>query len=159
MRQATTLIAAPPSPVWAILADIGTISRWNPGVRHSESTSDARSGEGATRHCDLPGGPYPQERAVDWIEGESFRIEILDSNLPLPHSTLRFTIEPADGGTRVVVKPEYEPSAGRLGSLLDRLLVRRLYDHGFDDLLRGLKEHAESEAADDRTPETEPAAS
>lgn len=142
---ATTLIEAPPPKVWVILADIGTISRWNPGVRHSESTSDARSGEGATRHCDLPGGRYLEERAVEWVEGESFRIEILDSNLPLRHSTVRFAIEGAGGGTRVTVEPEYELKGGRLGSLLDRLLVRRLYVRGFGDLLRGLKEYAEGD--------------
>lgn len=141
--QTTTLVEAPPPEVWAILADIGTISRWNPGVRHSESTSDARSGEGATRHCDLPGGRYLEERAIDWVEGESFRIEILDSNLPLRHSTVRFAIEAAGEGTRVTVEPEYELKGGRLGSLLDRLLVRRLYVRGFSDLLRGLKEYAE----------------
>lgn len=142
--RATTTIEAPPERVWATLADLGSISRWNPGVRSSEVTSGARSGEGARRHCELPGGRYLDERATDWREGESFRIRIVDSNLPLKSSSVRFAIEPAGDGTRVTVEPEYELRGGRLGRLLDRVVVRRLYVRGFRDLLAGLKYHVET---------------
>ena len=45
----STVIKAPHEAVWTALADIGSISIWNPGVEASHSTSDALSGLGATR--------------------------------------------------------------------------------------------------------------
>ena len=142
--RADTVIDAPAEAVWAVLADLGGIARWNPGVRSSRSTSTAPSGEGATRHCDLPGGRWLKERATDWREGESFRIVIEESNMPLKSSTVRFSVEPVASGTRVSVEPEYELRGGGLGRLLDRLVVRRLYVRGFRDLLGGLKDHVET---------------
>jgi uncharacterized protein YndB with AHSA1/START domain len=129
--RASTTIEAPPERVWATLADLGSISRWNPGILSSHATSDARGGEGATRHCDLPGRRYLDERATEWREGESFVIRIVDSNLPLKSSSVRFAIEPVGEGTRVIVEPEYELRGGSLGRLLDRVAVRRLYARGF----------------------------
>jgi uncharacterized protein YndB with AHSA1/START domain len=142
--RASTTIEAPPERVWATLADLGSISRWNPGILSSHATSDARSGEGATRHCDLPGRRYLDERATEWREGESFVIRIVDSNLPLKSSSVRFAIEPVGEGTRVIVEPEYELRGGSLGRLLDRVAVRRLYARGFRDLLAGLKYNVET---------------
>lgn len=142
--QTSTTIEAPPERVWATLADLGNISRWNPGIRSSHATSEARSGEGATRHCDLPGGRYLDERATEWREGESFVIRIVDSNLPLKSSRVRFAIEPTGEGTRVIAEPEYELKGGSLGRLLDRIVVRRLYVRGFRDLLAGLKYYVET---------------
>jgi uncharacterized protein YndB with AHSA1/START domain len=46
-------IDAPAGKVWQVLADIGTISRWNPGVVASHVTTDQTTGVGAGRHCDL----------------------------------------------------------------------------------------------------------
>ena len=51
-------IDAPPGDVWAVLADIGAISRWNPGVVESHLSSAASEGKGAARHCDLGGQNY-----------------------------------------------------------------------------------------------------
>ena len=46
-------INAPKEQVWAVLSDLGSIYKWNPGVAHSYSTSESSGGEGATRHCDI----------------------------------------------------------------------------------------------------------
>ena len=65
-------INAPQEKVWAVLADLGNIYRWNPGVSHSYTTSENSKGEDATRHCDIerPLKGYLEERAFDWREGE-----------------------------------------------------------------------------------------
>jgi uncharacterized protein YndB with AHSA1/START domain len=73
-----TTIDASREDVWSVLADLGSISRWNPGVTHSRSTSHAPGGEGATRHCDVGVGGRTaqlQERAVDW-RGEEVGTEV-----------------------------------------------------------------------------------
>ena len=59
-------IDAPVEEVWKVLADVGTISEWNPGVRESYTTSDDPSGLGATRFCDLGGKNFVNEQVVQW---------------------------------------------------------------------------------------------
>ena len=87
-----TIIDAPRERVWEVLAEIGSIERWNPGVKRSFATSPKPGGEGATRHCDLqrasgrPAG-HLEERAFDWRELEGFRIEITESSLMTELST------------------------------------------------------------------------
>ena len=77
-------INAPREKVWEVLADLGSISKWNPGVSNSHSTSTETGGEGATRHCDLQnakGGSigFLEERAFDWRDGEGFIIDVYEA--------------------------------------------------------------------------------
>lgn len=77
-------INATKAEVWAVLSDFGGIYRWDPGVRHSYCTSNIEQGTLATRRCELLNGEdYLDERIIEWIEGESFKVEIYDTNLPL----------------------------------------------------------------------------
>ncbi len=46
-------IGRPIAEVWSVLADIGSIADWNPGVIASRTTSGQVEGEGARRFCDL----------------------------------------------------------------------------------------------------------
>ena len=77
-----THIDAPKAQVWEVLADLGSIAKWSPGVTASHCTSEAQRGEGATRHCDVEGmggkPAYLEERAFDWREGEGFKIDVYE---------------------------------------------------------------------------------
>ena len=149
-------IDAPKEKVWEVLADLGGIYKWNPGVSHSYSTSESNSGEGATRHCDLQSrNDYLKERAVDWKEGEGFKIDIYETNLPLKRNVIQFSIEAERDGTLVKVSPDYAIKFGWLGSLMDILMVRRQFRKGMNDLLAGLKYHVETgELVADRVPDS-----
>ncbi len=143
----TTTIEAPTDRVWAALADIGSISVWNPGVRESHLTSDVDAALGATRHCDLGGRNYLDEEVVEFIAGEALTMRITKTNLPFRQADIRFRLEPQGTATRVSVSPEYQMKLGPLGRLMDRLMVRRTYEKGMRALLRGLKNHVEAEGA------------
>ena len=138
-------IDAPREKVWAVLADLGGIYKWNPGVSHSRSTSESSGGEGATRHCDLanPKG-YLEERAFDWRDGEGFKIDIYESNLPIKRNVVEFTLRPDGDGTIVSVAPDYELKFGPIGALIDKLVAGRQLRRGMEELLAGLKYHVET---------------
>jgi uncharacterized protein YndB with AHSA1/START domain len=145
----STTIDAPRDRVWEVLAEIGSIHLWNPGVKDSHSTSEASGAEGATRHCDLqrPNGKsagYLEERAFDWEEGRSFRIEITDSNLPFERAVIAFALADAGDATTVTVSPDYKLRFGPFGRALDRLAVRRRYAAGIREMLAGLKRYLET---------------
>lgn len=115
-------IDAPPAQVWEVLADLGGIYKWNPGVKNSYATSEAGRGEGATRHCDLRPAGRLEERAFDWREGEGYKIDVYDSNLPLDHNIVEFTLQPqGEHRTRVTLRSEYQLKFGPVGALLDAL--------------------------------------
>ena len=57
-----TLIAASQDQVWAALADIGSIYKWNPGVEGSKQTSEGEVVLGSSRMCDLGGKNYLDEQ-------------------------------------------------------------------------------------------------
>ena len=147
-------IDAPKEKVWEVLADLGAIYKWNPGVAHSHATSDSTSGEGATRHCDLQRkSDYLEERAFDWREGEGYKIDIYETNLPLKRNVVEFTVEADGDGTIVTATPDYELKFGPLGVLLDRLFAGRQFRKGMIDLLAGLKYHVETgELVGDKVP-------
>ena len=139
----STVINAPHDQVWAALADIGTIHVWNPGVNDSHTTSDADSGLGATRHCDLGGKNYLNEEVVEFDEGERITMRIVDTNLPFDRADIRFRLRTEGDATHVSVAPDYRLKFGPIGALMDRVYVRRTYEKGMKALLRGLKRHVE----------------
>jgi len=143
----TTVINAPKPAVWATLADIGSISVWNPGVKASHETSDAASGLGSTRHCDLGGRNYLDEEVVEFDEGTVITMRIVGSNMPFAEADIRFTLEEQQSGTEVSVTPDYRLKYGPVGVAMDKLMVQRTYEKGMSGLLRGLKRHVESEFA------------
>ena len=157
-------INATKEKVWEVLADIGGIYKWNPGVAHSYSTSEENSGEGASRHCDLqtPGGKssgYLEELAFDWREGEGYKIDIYESNLPIKSNVVEFAVKADGDGSIVTAAPDYALKYGLLGRLLNKLVVRRMFRKGMEDLLTDLKYHIETgELVGERVPDMAAAA-
>ena len=138
-------INATTEKVWEVLADFGGIYLWNPGMRHSYSTSDSSQGLLATRRCELlSGDDYLDERILEWRDGESFKVEISETNLPFHRSVVEFSIEADGSGTIVTVAPDYALKYGLLGRLLNQIVVRRKFRKGMEDLLAGLKYHIET---------------
>jgi len=129
--------------VWEVLADIGNIHVWNPGVVDSKKTNE-RNGLGGSRHCDIGGKNYLEEDVVDWQEGEKLTMRIMESNLPFKRADIHFFLESDGNQTIVKVAPDYELKFGLLGRVMDSLMVRRTYQKGMETLLAGLKSHIES---------------
>ena len=147
-------IDAPKEKVWKVLADLGGIYKWNPGVSNSYSTSDNNQGDGATRHCDLqnPSG-YLEERAIEWRDGEGLTIDVYESSLPIKRNVVEFAVAPEGDSTLVSVTVDYQLRYGLVGAFIDTLIVRRQYQKGFRNLLAGLKSHIETgEFVDDHVP-------
>ena len=137
-------IAAPLAEVWQVLADLGSIDHWNPGVLHSKGTPGDIAGVGAGRHCLLAGEKYIDEEVVDWQPGERLTMRIVATNLPLKSADVRFTLSDGGGATLVTVTPDYTVKYGNFGKFLDLLVVRRRYQRGMKVLLSGLKHHIEA---------------
>ncbi|MEM7344059.1 MAG: SRPBCC family protein [Chloroflexota bacterium] len=142
-----TTINAPIKDVWRVLADIGTISQWNPGVMESYVNTDQTTGVGAGRYCDLGGKNYLDETVVAWEENRALTMRIIGTNLPFKTADIRFTLRDEGDSTVVTVSPEYQLKFGPIGKAMDAMFVRRTYTNGMAKLLAGLKEHVEQQAS------------
>ena len=80
-------IDAPRDKVWDVVADLGTVSVWNPVLADSHYTSEAKEGVGASRHCDFPDGGYVKERATEWKPGKVLRWTSTKALCPSPLPT------------------------------------------------------------------------
>jgi len=129
--------------IWVVLADIGNISEWNPGVLSSHVTTEAKTGIGSGRHCDLGGKSYLDERVVEWEKGSRLTFQIIGTNLPFKNADIRFHLREDGGSTVVTVSPDYSLKFGLLGRVLDAVFIRRMYSKGMKALLKGLKKHVE----------------
>lgn len=138
-----TTIAAPVNKVWKVLADIGRIHQWNPGVIASHTTSDQPTGSGATRHCDLGGRNFLHEEVVEWQVQQKLTMRINDTNLPFKTADIRFTLQDKGTTTIVTVSPIYQLKFGPFGRLFNHLYVEGSYKSGMEKLLSGLKDYVE----------------
>jgi uncharacterized protein YndB with AHSA1/START domain len=126
------------SAIWDVLADFPGISSWNSGVNTSRATSEATSGVGATRHCDLAPIGALEETIQEWDPGHRLVVSIDEAKrLPIRNARATFTMEPADGGTTVTIDYEYHAQLG-VGPLLDRQLSK-----GFAGFLDDLEREAQ----------------
>ncbi len=143
----TVTIHAPIGEVWDTLADVGSIHAWNPGVKDSYIITEATTGLGARRHCDLGGRNYLEESVVSFVEREQLTMRIDESNMPFARADITFDLLSHGDATQVSVTPDYALKYGPVGALMDRLAVRRIYRKGMASLLRGLKRHVETAAS------------
>ncbi len=139
-------IDAPVEVVWDVLADIGAIDAWNPGVVESHVTSEAADGVGACRRCDLGGKTYFDEEVVEWAPNEVITFRIVASTMPFARADAPFRLQRDGDGARVTVSPDYDMKYGPVGWLMDALMVRRMYLKGVGQLLEGLRAHVEAAA-------------
>ena len=138
------VIEAPVGEVWKVLADIGNIHLWNPGVLSSQVTTPKSTGLGACRHCNLGGKNYLDEEVVEWDVDKRLTMKVNKTNMPFKSVDVHFTLHSKNGSTVVTVSPEYEVKYGMLGKIMDLLVVRRTYVRAMDELLNGLKQYIET---------------
>jgi len=142
----TVRIDASTAEVWAALADIGSISSWNPGVKGSHQTSSGDVASGSSRRCELGGRNYLDEEVVLFEPPAKITFRITETNLPFESADIRFELKAHGHATQVEVSPLYSLKFGVVGKILDTLMVKATYRKGMRDLLQGLKKHVEGSA-------------
>lgn len=138
--------ACPPERVWAVLADLEAVARYNPGVRRAAIEGELRTGVGAMRSCELVPRGRVVERVTHWEAGRALGLEIAESDWPIRFMRWVTRIEPSGGGTRITQSLEYAVKFGPLGWLLDRLVMKRKLTAALDGVFAALIQHAEAGA-------------
>ena len=137
-------IDATPDRVWAALASLDLLEKYDPGVSRSEIVSAERTGPGSARRCDLRPGGWFKERVADWRPNEGLSFELYECTLPVRQLRHSYTLVADAGGTLVTQRMEYELKFGLVGRALDALMVRKKWIAGIRAFFTGLKRHVES---------------
>lgn len=104
-------IDVPKEKVWDVVADLGSVSVWNPALAGSHYTSEAKEGLEAARHCDFPDGGYVKERTLEWNPGESFKLELTEGTILFDNATGSYSLVDDGDGTIVTIALEYDLKA------------------------------------------------
>jgi uncharacterized protein YndB with AHSA1/START domain len=136
----------PPERVWALLADLEAVQRYNPGVRRTAIDGALRTGVGARRSCELVPKGRVVERVSHWEEGRAVGLELDEHNWPVDFMRWVTRIEPHGGGTRITQSLDYQVKFGPLGWLLDRMVMKRKLTQTLDAVFASLARHAEGSA-------------
>jgi ligand-binding SRPBCC domain-containing protein len=137
-------IDATPEQVWATLASLDSLEKYDPGVARSEIVSAERTGPGSARRCDLRPGGWFKERVADWRPNEGLSFELYECTLPVRRLRHSYTLVADAGGTLVTQRMEYDLKFGIVGRTLDTLMVRRRWVAGIRAFFAGLKRQVES---------------
>ncbi|NNC81266.1 MAG: SRPBCC family protein [Acidimicrobiales bacterium] len=135
----TKNLKASRSAVWEVLADYPNIAAWNSGIKHSEATSDATSGVGAQRHCDLSPVGGLEETIREW-EPETRMVISIDEVTTLPIKTGLAAFDLVDGGdsTSVTITYDFEMKGGPIGAAMGPVMKGQL-EKGFGGFLDDLE--------------------
>jgi carbon monoxide dehydrogenase subunit G len=137
-------ITAPPSKVWATLADLSAVQHYNPTVRSARLEGAQLTGIGACRVCELIPKGIATERVTTWQPEQCLGLEIAQSDWPIVFMRWDTRLAPQGGGTLVTQRMEYQVKFGPLGKLLDALVMRRKLDGTIADIFQRMKAFIES---------------
>jgi hypothetical protein len=132
-----------PDRIWALLSDLESVERYNPGVRAAKIQGPQRSGVGAARVCDLVPKGRVVERVTHWEDGRTLGLEVAESDWPIHFMRWLTHVQPHGEGTRITQELEYQMKFGPLGWLVDRLAMERRLRATLDAILAALVKHAE----------------
>lgn len=135
-------ISASKEKVWALLADLGAASAWNPTVKNSYYTTEAKEGVGASRHCDLRDGSFVRERATAWTQGEALTLNIHEGAIPFENGYGSYELK-GDGQETIVnftLEFDPKPDAPMPPDEVERLFTEQV----IPAMLAGLKHYVET---------------
>jgi len=132
--------------VWALLADLTAVERYNPTVVSAAFLDVQHTGVGAARSCALRPKGRLVERVTHWEERRALGLEVVESDWPIRSMRWVTRIEPQGQGTRITQDLEYQVKYGPLGTVLDAFVLRRAIRRNVGAVLAELVRHAEQRA-------------
>ena len=136
--------------VWNKIAGFSDTADANPYVYKSYPANDQTTGKGAIRHCELnaDGSEYSQEQIVDWVDGESYQIQMVGGTNPPPVDNLVIELSVLainSQASYLRMSFDYQPRWGIIGNIMNRLIIRRMLNKVAHNVLTGYRVHIETD--------------
>lgn len=141
------LIDLPRAEAWGRLRDLSLAHHYVPGIVDTQITTDIKAGVGASRRVYQSSSRYLEETVTHWDEGSGFTIRLHkgERDAPFKNAFFRYELKDAGSGkTRLIASMGYTPPLGGLGSVLDKLLLKRIVSGAIRDVVISMKHYYES---------------
>lgn len=136
------IINADRASIWKAMEDFGNVYQFAPGVTHSYTTNNIKSGKGAERICELAPMGKVKEKAIEWRDNEGYSIIVEPVEKMPPVKNILVSIElkqVANNKFQVLIYGSYEMKLGLIGQLLNTMVVKSNMAKGLKGTLDGLK--------------------
>ncbi len=145
----TRTIEAPAVDAWRAIADYAHVDSFHPAVERVSMLSDSQRGVGTKRTCHFYDGTSATELVTDWVEGESFRVELSDFSMPFVVQAEAEMRVMAEGPKRssVTIAMDFQVKGGALGRLAGAGMFRPMMQRMFKRVLDGLDLHVRTGAS------------
>lgn len=90
--------------VWEAVAEkFGEVAVYNPAIKKSKLDSDITKGIGCQRHCDFNPKGYIKEQIIEWDEKRMFRLQLIESSVPLAFLESKFIFQEIEDGKATLI--------------------------------------------------------
>jgi len=136
-------INVPAERVWEILSDYQNIQVFHPMVDNVDKLSEADSGLGAKRRCNMYDKSSAVEEVVAWSEGKGYTVTVTEATkMPVRDIIARMSIEPVGSySSKAGIEMTYTPTWGVVGWVMDLLIIRLMMRKTFSKVIDGLELH------------------
>ncbi len=137
-------IDAPVEKIWAVLANVDELDKYDPTVKKSTALTSIKNGLGAARKVDMKDGKnWFQEKVSIFIPHQALSFELTACSFPIHKLTHSYSFESSGAQTKVRQVMEYQIKYGFFGKIMDKLMVRKQSDNGIKKFFAGLKAYVE----------------
>ena len=139
----TKTIKVPAERVWKIISDFQNIQIFHPMVDHVDKLSEAGSGVGAKRRCNMYNKQSAVEEVLSWSEGKGYTVSVEATMMPVRNATARMSVEPNGAhSSNAGIEMTYTPKWGVVGWVMDLFMIRPMMRRTFSKVIDGLELHA-----------------
>ena len=137
-------IDAPIEKIWAALANMEELEKYDPTVLKSTATTDAKNGLGTARKVDMRDGKnWFREKVTVFKPNEALAFELTACSFPIHQLTHSYSFHATGSQIKVKQVMQYQVKFGLLGRIMDGLMIRKKSDRGIKQFFAGLKSYVE----------------
>ena len=124
--QNEILIKGKLEDIWNVLNTTEVLDQYDPKVKKTTSTSEAKSGVGAYRKVDMKDGKnWFEEKCTVSEPNEALTYELTDCSFPVHNLNHTYCFEQIGGQVKVKQVMKYQMKYCLLGKLMDSLIVKK----------------------------------
>jgi uncharacterized protein YndB with AHSA1/START domain len=137
-------IDAPIEKIWAALANMEELEKYDPTVLKSTATTETKEGLGAARKVEMRDGKnWFQEKVTIFKPNEALEFELTACSFPVHQLKHSYSFQTSGNQTKVKQVMQYQVKFSLLGRIMDSLMIRRKSDKGIKQFFAGLKSYVE----------------
>lgn len=141
--EQTMRIKLPAAKVWEVLADFGSIERFQEKVLSSPILAGTQSGVGTKRKCNFYDNSSVIEEIVEYQEGQGFKIELSEYAMPLKSLMAEMKVVSVDADTcDIFMSMDYVVKGGPVGWLAGKVMMQPMMNAVLKKTLTGLAYHS-----------------